>query len=49
MLRETVGLAYAVERNLRLKTSVEYYQFTDRDSTGRMDDVAIHAGVAGTF
>jgi hypothetical protein len=49
MLRETIGLAYAVERNLRLKTSVEYYQYSDRDVNGHMDDVAIHAGVTGTF
>jgi hypothetical protein len=49
MLRETIGLAYAVERNLRLKTSVEYYEFSDRDADGHKDDVAIHAGVTGTF
>jgi hypothetical protein len=49
MLRETVGLAYAVERNLRLKASVEYYQYSDRDANGHNDDVAIHAGVTGTF
>ncbi len=49
MLRETMGLAYAVERNLRLKASVEYYQYSDADANGHKDDVAIHAGVAGTF
>jgi hypothetical protein len=49
MLRETVGFAYAVERNLRVKTSAEYYHLTDRDANRRMDDVAIHAGVTGTF
>jgi hypothetical protein len=49
MVRETLGFAYAVERNLRLKTSGEYYQFSDRDADGHMYGVAIHAGVAGTF
>jgi hypothetical protein len=49
MVRETLGFAYAVQRNLRLKTSGEYYQFSDRDADGHMYGVAIHAGVAGTF
>jgi hypothetical protein len=49
MLRETLGLAYTVERNLRLKTSVEYYEYSDLDTNGRTNDVAIHAGVTGTF
>jgi hypothetical protein len=49
VLRETLGLAYTVERNLRLKASVEGYEWTDKDTSGHMDDVAIHMGVVGTF
>jgi hypothetical protein len=49
MARETLGLAYGIERNLRLKTSVEYYEFSERDQSGNLRDVAIHLGVAGAF
>ena len=49
VLRETLGLAYTVERNLRLKTSVEGYEWTDKDESGHMNDIAIHLGVVGTF
>jgi len=49
VLRETLGLAYTVERNLRLKASVEGYEWTDKGASGHMDDLAIHLGVVGTF
>ena len=49
MARETLGLAYGIERNLRLKGSVEYYEFSDRDQSGNLRDVAFHLGLTGTF
>jgi hypothetical protein len=49
MARETLGLAYGIERNLRLKGSVEYYEFSGADVSGDKQDVAIHLGVTGTF
>jgi hypothetical protein len=49
VLRETLGFAYAIERNIRLKLSGEYYEWTDKDVDGHQDDVAVHAGVVGTF
>jgi hypothetical protein len=49
MARETLGLAYGIERNLRLKGSVEYYEFSEADQSGNLRDVAIHLGVTGTF
>jgi hypothetical protein len=49
MVRETLGLAYSIERNLRLKGSVEYYEFSEADQSGNQRDVAVHLGVTGTF
>jgi hypothetical protein len=49
VLRGTVGFAYAIERNIRLKLSGEYYEWTDKDVDGHEFDVAVHAGVVGTF
>jgi hypothetical protein len=57
MARETLGLAYGIERNLRLKGSVEYYQFSEGDTfhaatgtdSGNLRDVAVHLGVTGSF
>jgi hypothetical protein len=49
VLRETLGLAYSIERNIRLKLSGECYQWTDRDADGHKLDIALHAGVVGTF
>jgi hypothetical protein len=49
MARETLGLSYGIERNLRLKGSVEYYEFSARDTSGNMQDLAVHLGVTGTF
>ena len=49
MARETLGLAYGIERNLRLKGSVEYYEFSEADGSGNIRDLAFHLGVTGTF
>jgi hypothetical protein len=49
VLRETLGLAYAVERNIRLKLSGELYQWSDPDALGHTLSLAIHAGVVGSF
>ena len=45
--RETLGLAFAVLRNVRAKSSVELWQFSDADADGRRTEVGVHlAGVA---
>jgi hypothetical protein len=44
LLRYTAGAAVRVSANVRLKASVEYYQFNDF-----ADDVALHLGVATPF
>jgi hypothetical protein len=49
VLRGTLGLALAVERNLRLKFSAEVWQFSDKDERGRKTDVSAHWGAVGTF
>jgi hypothetical protein len=51
VLRETLGFAYAVERNIRLKLSGECYQWFNEPGHPSWDkpDVAIHAAVVGTF
>jgi hypothetical protein len=50
VVRETLGFAYALDRNFRLKTSAELWEFSDRDpATGRMSEVSLHVGFVGTF
>jgi hypothetical protein len=44
LLRETAAIAYRLPGGLRLKTSVEYYDFSDFE-----DQVALHLGIAGAF
>jgi hypothetical protein len=44
VLRYTLGAAYRISANIRLKTSVEYYQFSDF-----ANDLALHVGVATPF
>lgn len=44
VLRYTLGAAFRISANIRLKTSVEYYQFSDFDN-----DLALHVGVATPF
>jgi hypothetical protein len=49
VLRGTLGLALAVERNLRLKCSAELWQFSDPDQRGRRTEISAHWGAVGTF
>jgi hypothetical protein len=48
VVRETLGLAYAVERNLRLKGSVELWEFSYREDN-RVDEFTFHLGAVGSF
>jgi hypothetical protein len=48
VVRETLGLAYALERNLRLKGSVEVWEFSYRDA-GRDAELSFHLGAVGSF
>jgi hypothetical protein len=49
VLRETLGFAYAIERNFRLKTSGELWEFSDRDESGQRTAVGVHLGAVGSF
>jgi len=50
VIRETIGFAYALDRNFRLKTSGELWEFSSPDATtGRTTEVSLHLGVVGTF
>ena len=50
VVRETLGLAYALDRNFRLKTSGELWEFSGPDPiTGRTTEVSVHLGFVGTF
>ena len=43
VIRETLGLAYALDRNFRLKTSGELWEFSSPDATtGRFTEVSAH-------
>jgi hypothetical protein len=44
LLRYTAGAAFRIVENIRIKASVEYYQFNDL-----ADDLALHLGVATPF
>jgi hypothetical protein len=44
LLRYTAGVAYRLPGNLRLKSSVELYDFSDFE-----DELALHLGIAGSF
>ena len=44
LLRYTAGAAFRISANIRLKTSIEYYQFSDFEN-----DLALHVGVATPF
>ncbi len=44
VLRYTAGFAAKLQRNLRLKVSVEQYDFSDFE-----DETALHVGIAGPF
>jgi hypothetical protein len=47
--RETLGLAYALERNFRLKVSSELWQFSYPDELGHKTALGLHFGAVGSF
>jgi hypothetical protein len=49
VVRETLGLAYALERNFRLKGSAEVWQFSYPDSLGQKAALGFHFGAVGSF
>jgi hypothetical protein len=49
VVRETVGLAYALERNFRLKASGELWEFNYPDAEGHKQSLGIHLGAVGSF
>ncbi len=49
VLRETLGLAYALERNFRLKGSAEVWEFSYPDSLGQKNALGFHFGAVGSF
>jgi len=49
VIRETLGLALALERNFRLKGSVELWQFSYADAVGRETELSFHLGAVGSF
>jgi len=49
VVRETSGLAYALDRNFRLKASMELWEFSDPDATGRRLELSLHFGGVGSF
>jgi hypothetical protein len=49
VVRETLGLALALERNFRLKGSIELWQFSYADAVGRETELSFHLGAVGSF
>jgi hypothetical protein len=49
VLRETLGFAYALERNFRLKVSGELWQFNYADELGHKTALGAHFGAVGSF
>lgn len=49
VVRETLGLGLALERNFRLKGSIELWQFSYRDAVGRDTELSFHLGAVGSF
>jgi hypothetical protein len=49
VVRETLGLAYAFERNFSLKTSGELWQFNYSDELGHRNALGLHFGAVGSF
>ena len=47
--RFTLGMAYAVEQNLRFKASTEYWTFSDNDERGHDKEVTFHLAAVATF
>jgi hypothetical protein len=49
VVRETLGLAYALDRSVRIKGSTELWEFSDEDARGHTLELGLHAAVVGTF
>lgn len=49
VIRETLGLECALERNFRLKGSAEFWQFSYPDSLGQKTALSMHVGAVGSF
>jgi len=49
VVRETLGLAYALERNFRLKVSGELWQFSYPDELEHKTALGLHFGAVGSF
>jgi hypothetical protein len=49
VLRYTAGVAYNLERGLRVKGSTEFWSFSDADALGRHNAVSFHLGLVGAF
>jgi hypothetical protein len=50
VFRYTIGMAYAIERGLRVKLSTELWEFSDPDAiSGRKVELSMHAALAGSF
>jgi hypothetical protein len=49
VLRETLALGYSLERNFRLKGSVELWEFSYADAAGRETELGFHFGAVGSF
>jgi hypothetical protein len=49
VVRGTLALAYAIERNFRLKGAVELWDFSYADSAGREISPGFHLGAVGSF
>lgn len=49
VLRYTLGLAYTLERGLRIKYSTELWSFSDLGLAGRHTALSAHLGVAAAF
>jgi len=47
--RETLALAFSVERNFRFKGSVELWEFSYADMAGREAELSFHLGAVGSF
>jgi hypothetical protein len=47
--RETLAAAYALDRNFRLKGSVELWEFSYADASGRDNELSFHLGAVGSF
>ena len=47
--RATLGTAFAIDDNVRLKASTELWGFSDRDERGHTREVSFHLGAVATF